>query len=200
MTTKEKILTVALDLFSENGYEGTSLQMIANEIGITKAAFYRHYKNKNDILDHIIGQMHEHDDLWMEENGLPSEFPDADTPDQMKRLNEFMIRRFLYWTEDEYASPFRRMVTIEQYHNSECAELFRSFILSGPLGWLEDIFREMMALDLMRPSDPAQAALTYWALFCYYLQLKDSGESTVSICTQNLSLALESFVKNTALG
>ena len=50
MNTKEKILVAALRLFAVNGYEAVSVSQIAGELGITKGALYKHYKNKRDIF------------------------------------------------------------------------------------------------------------------------------------------------------
>ena len=49
--TRQRILDVALDLFTEQGYDGTSLREIAEQLGITKAAIYYHFESKEDILD-----------------------------------------------------------------------------------------------------------------------------------------------------
>ena len=54
MNTKEKILVAALRLFAVNGYEAVSVSQIAGELGITKGALYRHYKNKRDIFNCIF--------------------------------------------------------------------------------------------------------------------------------------------------
>lgn len=48
--TRERIVTVALTLFAEKGYEATSLQDIANEMGLTKPAVFYHYRGKQEIL------------------------------------------------------------------------------------------------------------------------------------------------------
>ena len=48
--TRERILDVAADLFIEQGYDATSLREIAEKIGVTKAALYYHFANKQDIL------------------------------------------------------------------------------------------------------------------------------------------------------
>ena len=48
--TRERILEVAADLFIEQGYDATSLREIAEKIGVTKAALYYHFSNKEDIL------------------------------------------------------------------------------------------------------------------------------------------------------
>lgn len=46
----QRVLDVALDLFSEHGFAGTSLQDIADRLGVTKAAVYYHFRSKDDLL------------------------------------------------------------------------------------------------------------------------------------------------------
>lgn len=46
----QRVLDAALDLFSEHGFEGTSLQDIADRLGVTKAAVYYHFHTKDDLL------------------------------------------------------------------------------------------------------------------------------------------------------
>jgi AcrR family transcriptional regulator len=53
-TTKDRILDVACDLFSEQGYDGTSLREIAERLGITKAALYYHFTSKTEILRALL--------------------------------------------------------------------------------------------------------------------------------------------------
>jgi AcrR family transcriptional regulator len=48
--TRVRIQQVALELFAEQGYEGTSLREIAERLGVTKAALYYHFKSKEDIV------------------------------------------------------------------------------------------------------------------------------------------------------
>ncbi|GAA4609937.1 AcrR family transcriptional regulator [Actinoplanes octamycinicus] len=48
--TKSEIRKVAIELFTERGYEGTSLREIAERLGITKAALYYHYSSKESIV------------------------------------------------------------------------------------------------------------------------------------------------------
>jgi AcrR family transcriptional regulator len=45
-----RIIAAALDLFARHGVGGTSLQMIADDIGVTKAAVYHQYKTKDEIV------------------------------------------------------------------------------------------------------------------------------------------------------
>jgi len=48
---------VALRLFAVHGVEGTSLQAIADEMGVSKAAFYYHYKSKDDLVLGILAPL-----------------------------------------------------------------------------------------------------------------------------------------------
>jgi AcrR family transcriptional regulator len=52
--TRQQILETAQRLLTEVGYEATSLQMIADEMGLTKAAVYYHFRAKSDILHAIM--------------------------------------------------------------------------------------------------------------------------------------------------
>ena len=49
--TKQEILETALDLFSRQGYEATSIAQIAEAVGIRKASMYSHFASKQEILD-----------------------------------------------------------------------------------------------------------------------------------------------------
>ncbi|MFN8025187.1 MAG: helix-turn-helix domain-containing protein [Acidimicrobiia bacterium] len=52
--TRERILAVASELFTEQGYEGTSLREIADRLGFTKAALYYHFRSKEEILAALL--------------------------------------------------------------------------------------------------------------------------------------------------
>jgi AcrR family transcriptional regulator len=51
--TRTRLLDTALELFSKHGVEGTSLQMIADAMGVTKAAVYYHFRTKDEITEAV---------------------------------------------------------------------------------------------------------------------------------------------------
>ena len=53
--TRQRILTAAAALFAERGYRATSMQEIAQRVGITKAALYYHFAAKEDLLHELTG-------------------------------------------------------------------------------------------------------------------------------------------------
>jgi AcrR family transcriptional regulator len=52
--TRARIQQVAVELFTEHGYEGTSLREIAERLDVTKAALYYHFKSKEDIVSSLV--------------------------------------------------------------------------------------------------------------------------------------------------
>jgi AcrR family transcriptional regulator len=53
--TKEKIMTAAIGLFSDKGYDNVSMRDIAAIVGIKAASIYNHFPSKRDILKSIYG-------------------------------------------------------------------------------------------------------------------------------------------------
>jgi AcrR family transcriptional regulator len=51
--TRARIQAVALELFTEQGYDATSLREIAERLGVTKAALYYHFKSKEEIVESL---------------------------------------------------------------------------------------------------------------------------------------------------
>jgi AcrR family transcriptional regulator len=54
--TKDQILSVAMDLFIEHGYEGTSVRDIADALKVTPSALYYHFKGKEEIATSLLAQ------------------------------------------------------------------------------------------------------------------------------------------------
>lgn len=58
-STRDRILDVALELFTEHGYDKTSLRQIADRLGFSKAALYYHFASKGDILVALHLRLHD---------------------------------------------------------------------------------------------------------------------------------------------
>ena len=174
--TREKILMTALQLFAKDGYEAVSVRTIAEELGMTKGALYRHYKNKRDIFDCIVKRMIQIDAQRAREYHMPDEGydskPDAYGNTTLQSIQEYTIEQFWFWTEDEFASCFRKMLTLEQYRNEEMAELYSQCIVAGPVTYMEDLFRELIQKGVLKAENPRQLAVEYYAplflLICTY--------------------------------
>ena len=58
-STRERILDVALDLFTDQGFDGTSMREIAERLQISKPAIYYHFASKEEILMALHMRLHE---------------------------------------------------------------------------------------------------------------------------------------------
>lgn len=145
--TKEKILHESLRLFARNGYEAVSCSDIAGVLGITKGALYRHYKNKRDIFESILTEMERRDAERAGAFDLPegtlSDMPERYRAASADKLISFCKAQFDYWTADDFASDFRRMLTVEQFRSEEMAALYRQYLSGGPLGYVADLLSSM---------------------------------------------------------
>ena len=64
-----------MQLIARDGFEAVSVRTIAEELGMTKGALYRHYKNKRDIFDGIVERMIQIDAKRAEEYQVPTKQP-----------------------------------------------------------------------------------------------------------------------------
>jgi AcrR family transcriptional regulator len=52
--SRQRFIDVAVRLFTQHSFAGTSLQMIADEVGVTKAAVYHHFRTREDLLAAVV--------------------------------------------------------------------------------------------------------------------------------------------------
>lgn len=176
--TKESILHTALRLFARDGYEAASVSDIAGELGMTKGALYKHYKNKRDIFSSIVERMYQVDVERAKKYEVPEETfdksPSAYRNIAVDKIKGFIEAQFYFWTEDEFASNFRKMLTLEQYRNPEIMELYQKCLVSGPVSYMEDLFREMMEQGIWSKRNPKQLALEFYAPFYLLVSISDA--------------------------
>ena len=180
--TKEKILLTALQLFARDGYEAVSVRNIAEELGMTKGALYRHYKNKRDIFDSIVDRMIQIDAQRAKEYQMPveqyDEMSDSYATTSWEDIEKYTIEQLKFWTEDSFALLFRRMLTLEQYRNAEMAELYSQCIVEGPVSYMEDLFRELTKKGVLKEESPGLLAVEYYAPLFLLISMSDKkGEN-----------------------
>lgn len=173
--TKEKILDVALDLFSVWGYEATSISQIADAVGIRKASLYSHFTSKQDILDVLL-------DKLTKEYDQHSIFTKVDwndpafaydkrgmTPEAVGAMVKDQIR---YIIHDPKISKIRRLFTIEQFQNEKFRFLQSKYsyedILKYNIGLMNFLIREEILRDDDTTIMAAQFAwpISMWMNLC----------------------------------
>ena len=178
---KEEILIVALHLFARDGYEAVSVSQIAGELDMTKGALYRHYKSKRDIFDCIVQRMEQQDGEQAVEYDMPQEgkekMPEKYQTVSLDDFVEYSKSMFEYWTEDDFASSFRKMLTIEQFRSEEMQNLYQQYLASGPAEYVKDLFKNM------KINNPEENAVKFYAnMFFYYSVYDGETDKTKAKC------------------
>ena len=170
---KEEILIVALHLFARDGYEAVSVSQIAGELDMTKGALYRHYKSKRDIFDCIVKRMEQQDSEQARQNEVPEESIEK-VPEEYQNVSVedfvgYSKSMFEYWTEDDFASSFRKMLTLEQFRNEEMQNLYQQYLVSGPAEYVKDLFKNMEI------KNPEEEAVKFYANMFFFYSMYDGA-------------------------
>jgi len=166
--TKEKILTKALELFSQKGYEGTNINELMESVGLVKSAMYRHFDSKeaiwNALLDRLIA-------YYEERFGSPERLPPV--PESREDLFEMTMRMVNFTVHDETVVMTRKLLTIEQFRDERARQLATKHFLTGLTEMFTHVFSGMMDKGLLRRDDPELLALSYTAPVSALIHLCD---------------------------
>ncbi len=117
--TRARIQQVALELFTEQGYDKTSLREIAERLAVTKAALYYHFKSKEDIFRAILDDYRREMDAFL---AWASEQPhtDAARREVIGRYVDTVVRHSAL-----YSCLERNQATLNQFNQGKSQEMFR---------------------------------------------------------------------------
>ena len=88
---RERVLDAALELFADHGVSATSLQMIADRLGVTKAAVYYQFHSKDDIALAVVKPVYDDiEHLLRITETLPT--PEARRSVSMSGMVELILR------------------------------------------------------------------------------------------------------------
>lgn len=172
LSTRDKIIEAAIDLFSRKGFEAASMREIAEAVGIKKSSLYSHFKGKDQILETIlkefIGELsksgyNQGNQAAMIDQALMNSGPEGLMDTVWKKFNDSMeLPRF---------QKIWRMIAIEMCRNAMIRSFFERQLIDGPIYFWEKAFRAMMKKGMIKTADPAVLAREYYA-FSVYLFLK----------------------------
>ena len=165
--TKEAIIYQALSLFSDRGYEGVTMRDIASLVGIKASSLYNHFKSKEDIFNSIIEEMSRRYEEMIKKMQIPNGEIDVVVEQYMhvsyESLNEIAKNIFLYFLKDDFASKFRRMLTIEQFRSTLAGNVYQNFFIDGAISFENKLFANMMKKGAFIQCDPYVMALHFYS-------------------------------------
>ena len=156
MSTKERIMYAALDLFSKKGYDGVGVDLIAENAGLKGPSLYRHFKGKEDIFNSMIELVASH---YEEGFGLKQE--QEELPESMEELIENAMRKIQFTMHDDIIRKTRRILAMEQFRSKRMAELTSCYHLENLQRVYADIFAGMMEKGILKQENPEILALEF---------------------------------------
>ena len=152
--TKQEIIEAALDLFSAQGFEATSVSQIAGAVGIRKASLYSHFENKQAILDALVQEV-------LKQYGEHSLFARADwgkdagdLPQTSEAAIKMIQGQIRYILHDRSISRARKMLVIEQFRNSEIAKLQTKQNYSDIMWYFTELVKYLIQNGALAKEDP----------------------------------------------
>lgn len=163
ITTKDKILNVAIDLFSTNGYNEVSIREIAKEVGIKDASIYYHYSKKEDILDSIFEYFIER----MNRTGTSEEHQEELLNKSPMDLYHFGSESVKYQFSSIKMIKIMRLIFIELYHNEKIRDFFQKKIIDEPITFWTLLFQQFIDKKIIKHENPRQLTENYYNYAMY---------------------------------
>ena len=199
MDTKKKILDEALTLFSEKGYANVYVADIAERVGIKAPSLYKHYKNKQAIFDAIIQEMNRR---FLEEAGaLQINGANAEIDAEIyKHISEEQLitlgnNLFLYFLHDDYTRRFRKMLTIEQFHDENLAAAYMKQYVDEPLSYQGMLFGLMVSSGVLQTENVEIMTLHFYAPIYMLLTICDREPDREKEALKTLEAHIRQFNK-----
>lgn len=167
-SVREKIINAALDLFSQKGYDATSVDEIAESIGMKGPNIYKYFKGKEEVLKELSAKMEEGYRQRMKMN------PDAGANiASAEDLKEFSMNQIRFTIEDDNIKKLRKMGTIEQFRNPHFSRQTSEHQFDNMQRQFSAIFKGLMDKGVLEENDPEMMAMEYYAPVSLLIQLCD---------------------------
>lgn len=201
--TKNHILTVSLDLFSQKGYDGVSIREIAKNVGVRESAIYKHFQNKQEILNKIAEKMSSEIHEAYQKLEVPrvnTTTAAADFSAQYKKISgkplcNLVWNIFQLFTGDTELAKFRRLLMREQFNNKTFSDCYNSFFLSGVLQAQSKTFLQLVKGGLFKEEDEKIIALHFYGPVLFLFQQFDCNPEMADQIKEMLTLHVIAFGK-----
>ena len=197
MDTKQKIIDEALTLFSQKGYANVFVGEIAQKVGIKAPSLYKHFKNKQAIFNGIIEEMQNQFKTTADFLGIDGFHAQIDGDTYTKISEEESIKigmaLFHYYLHDEYNQRFRKMLTIEQFHDKTLAAVYSKQYVDDPLSYQGIMMGMMVSTGTFKTDNVNIMTLQFYAPFYLLLTLCDREPEREKEAIQTLIAHIKQF-------
>ena len=188
--TKERILTAALELFSQKGYEGTNIRELSASLGLVKSGIYKHYESKEDVWNALLDRMIAY---YGERFGSAEHVPPV--PESLEGLVEMTMQMVHVTVHDNLIVMTRRLLYIEQFRDERARDLATKHFLTGLTEMFTPVFSGMMDKGLIRRDDPSMLAFAYTTPISALIHLCDREPEKTEEAMEKIRAFSRHFVR-----
>jgi AcrR family transcriptional regulator len=188
--TKERLIEAAMDLFSTKGYDGTSVDEIAESIGIKGPTIYKYFKGKEALLETLINQA---DEAY--NKGFQVGVELSHTVQNGADFKEYVINSIMYTFNNETIRKMRKLFTIEQYRNQTFTDNATSHQITNVRELYSRLFKRLIDAGVMVNGNPDIFALEFTALNTVMIQLYDREPDRKEEILQIIKEHTDTFVE-----
>ena len=200
MDTKDKILSAALTLFADEGFEAVTVARIAQAVGIKPPSLYKHFESKQAIFKAILERLNSRYLAQASALSLDGSSPQADSLLYPNMGEETLLKTvtglFSFFLHDEDMSRFRRLLTVEQFRDPRLRALYGQLYEEGPLSYQAALFKKLMDAGFLISAEPRQLALEFYSPIFFLLQLCDREPQREPEALQVLAAHVRQFARH----
>jgi AcrR family transcriptional regulator len=195
-STREKILDAAIDLFAEQGYDGTSMRDIARAVGIRESAIYKHYAGKDAILQAIFTYA---------EARIYAPLPPAQNTaegDESSIFRDMLEGLLRFIMADPTLIKVTCIMLTEMHHDRKVKEYVQSMYGERAHRYTEELFKKQMDEGKIRPCDTRALAMIFngfrfsWVYWTFLADNPSPGDIDQAVKDLQASIKLfEEFLK-----
>lgn len=157
-TTKQRILDVAINLFSQYGFKDVTMRQIAGEVGIKASSLYKHYASKENILENIFAFFQEK--LRQTELEVPA----------FNSLSDYFTLAYEQFKEimwEPTVLKIAKIITAEQMHSCSAREFLAKEMTVKPVQATKYVLDMMKDQAMISDIDTQVVAEEYCAYVVY---------------------------------
>ncbi len=166
--TKQKIISVALDLFSQYGFSAVSIRDICKAVDIRESSVYYHFKNKQAILDELLQHFESTATGLM--SRLEQELTSVQKDSEGNLFEKTCDCFFEEYLMDEYCNKMIRLLSIEHFNSDEIRQKYDYWVLDKPLNFQTKVFSLLMEAGVIEKADSRYLAVKFYAPIFLFMQ------------------------------
>ena len=166
--TKQRILDVSLELFSQNGFSAVSIRDICRQVQIKESSVYYYFKSKQAIFDELLCLFeNKASDMMCQLDKALAEQTFSAEQNFYQTVCDTFFERYLM---DTFCNKVMRLLLIEQFSNTTIQNVYERWMFTEPLSFQSKVFSVLMQVGVIQNADSEYLAVKYYAPIYFFAQ------------------------------